>query len=154
MADFLIAHKRTGRYEGGYANDPQDRGGETYKGIARIMHSKWPGWNIIDEYKRTFGPLKRGQTIPDPRLTELELQFYRTEFWNKIRGDEIFDQDIANMIYDDAVNAGPFPAVKKAQCAAFALTGNDIEKIKEANLLGIQYGRMDDKTINKLNNVT
>ncbi|RYD50653.1 MAG: hypothetical protein EOP52_13405, partial [Sphingobacteriales bacterium] len=35
MADFLTAYKRTAVAEGGYANDPDDLGGETYKGIAR-----------------------------------------------------------------------------------------------------------------------
>lgn len=153
MADFLTAHKRTARYEGGYANDPQDKGGETYKGIARIMHPKWPGWVIVDGYKARHGAMKRGEVIKDEHLDQLVLEFYRKEFWNKLRGDEIFIQDIANIIYDDAVNTSVIPAVRKAQVSAFMLTGNDSDKLKMAGVLGISYGRMDDKTIDKINNV-
>lgn len=38
--------------EGGYVNDPNDRGGETYKGVARNANPGWPGWKIIDQLKR------------------------------------------------------------------------------------------------------
>jgi len=36
MAKFKISHERTGGFEGGYVNDPDDRGGETAFGIARV----------------------------------------------------------------------------------------------------------------------
>lgn len=153
MADFLTAHKRTARYEGGYSNDPQDRGGETYKGIARVFHPKWPGWAIIDAYKARHGAMKRGQVINDPALDQMVLDFYRKTFWNEMRGNDIFDQDMANMIYDDAVNTSVVPAIRKAQTAAFGLTGSDQDKRLEAALLGFRYGKMDDRTLDKLNNV-
>ena len=37
--------------EGGYVDDPDDRGGETYKGISRKNHPAWEGWEIIDSMK-------------------------------------------------------------------------------------------------------
>ena len=47
-ASFKPAFDATMRNEGGYGNDPQDPGGETYRGIARKFHSKWEGWTTID----------------------------------------------------------------------------------------------------------
>ena len=34
MAKFIISFQKTVTNEGGYINDPDDLGGETYKGIA------------------------------------------------------------------------------------------------------------------------
>ena len=48
MADFLTAYAPLARYEGGWCNDPADRGGETYAGIARNFFPAWPGWALID----------------------------------------------------------------------------------------------------------
>jgi len=115
MADFHIAHKKTARNEGGYANDPADRGGETWKGIARKFHPNWPGWKIIDEYKiyKDF----KSRLARDEHLDKLLLEFYRVEFWNRIRGDEIRHQIVANSLYDSAVNMGVSQAIKLAQRA-------------------------------------
>ncbi|MFM7564688.1 MAG: glycosyl hydrolase 108 family protein, partial [Planctomycetota bacterium] len=38
MADFAIAFDETMINEGGYVDDPDDRGGETYRGVARRFH--------------------------------------------------------------------------------------------------------------------
>jgi hypothetical protein len=39
-------------YEGEWVNDPDDRGGETYRGISRVHWPKWAGWAIIDAEKQ------------------------------------------------------------------------------------------------------
>ena len=44
MADFKVAFAKTIRFEGGYVNHKADKGGETYKGIARNFWPKWKGW--------------------------------------------------------------------------------------------------------------
>lgn len=41
MAEFNIAFQKTLTHEGGYVNDPEDSGGETYKGISRNNHKNW-----------------------------------------------------------------------------------------------------------------
>ena len=46
------AIKKTLKYEGGYVNDKDDRGGETYRGVSRRYHPNWSGWKIVDEYKQ------------------------------------------------------------------------------------------------------
>jgi len=55
MAEFNIALQKTLAHEGGYSNDPNDMGGETYKGISRASHSVWKGWAIVDKYKKLSG---------------------------------------------------------------------------------------------------
>lgn len=38
--------------------------------------------------------------------------FYRKEFWDKIKGDEIESQEAANILYNFAVNSGVSRTVK------------------------------------------
>jgi lysozyme family protein len=103
MADFSPAFESMIRNEGGYRlhSVPGDRGGMTYAGIARNRWPRWAGWPDIDA----------GAT---PAST-LVKDFYRAEFWNKVRGDEIESQAVARTIFDFAVNAGVGTAVKLAQ---------------------------------------
>lgn len=105
MANFIIAYKKTGGWEGGWNIVSGDRGGETYKGIARKFWPKWAGWKIIDEYKKTH-KLKNGDFIKDPVLDQMVLDFYKKEFWDVVGGDEIEHQPSANTLYDFGVNAG------------------------------------------------
>jgi lysozyme family protein len=139
MADFLKAHKKTAFNEGGYANDPKDRGGETWKGIARNFWPNWEGWAIVDSYKKKNG--FPGNLKNAPGLEDMVLKFYRKNFWNPIRGDEIEKQDVADPIYDMAVNSGVPTAIRLAQDAAFG-----------KNKSGVTNGKMDEGTLNKLNN--
>ena len=52
MADFRLAYKKIEAAEGGYVNDPDDKGGETYKGISRKANPDWDGWISIDQIKK------------------------------------------------------------------------------------------------------
>lgn len=115
MAQFEPALQRTLKHEAGYANDPADRGGETYRGVARNIHRQWSGWKIVDSHK---GKPNFPATLDrDTGLQSLVAEFYRTEFWNKIKGDSISNQTIANELFDSAVNFGVGPAVTLLQKA-------------------------------------
>ena len=113
MANFSIAYKRTKPFEGGYANNPADRGGETYKGIARNFHKNWSGWKVVDAYKKQAGFPKNMDK--DLSLEKSVESFYKANFWNAIKGDQIRSQKIANNYYDMAVNAGVAGATKIMQ---------------------------------------
>ena len=113
MADFDIALARTLRFEGGYSSNPNDSGGETYRGITRNFHPAWAGWPIIDKAKSS--PAFPSSLEANPLVQSLVAEFYRTEFWNKLRAGEIFSQAIANELFDAAVNHGIPPAVKILQ---------------------------------------
>jgi lysozyme family protein len=111
MADFDIAYQKTLDNEGGYlsadtARQIGDRGGETYKGIARNFNSDWAGWAIIDAYKAKNGTPAYNSYINDSNLDDLVRQRYRSNYWDAIKGDSIQSQDIANLLFDLNVNGG------------------------------------------------
>lgn len=105
MADFGPAFERMIHDEGGFqlTNISGDRGGQTYAGIARNATPHWAGWNLVD--RKEFG----GQ------LTSLVREFYRQNYWDRIRGDEFTHQEIAETIFNFGVNTGVGVAVKLAQ---------------------------------------
>lgn len=118
MAKFETAEAITGRNEGGYANNPADRGGETYAGIARNFWPAWKGWVRIDEIKRDYG--KSAATInrfakADPILTRMISDFYKANFWDVNRLDQFKDQQLANTVYDFGVNSGVMKAAVTLQ---------------------------------------
>ncbi len=113
MADFTKAFQLMMANEGGYVNDPDDPGGETYKGVARKIHSKWDGWTKIDMMKRQSG--FPGNLDKDEDLQQDVLHFYRINFWDKIKGDDILNQDVADTIFDFGVNAGVSTSASLAQ---------------------------------------
>ena len=113
MADFNKAFELTIKAEGGYVNDPDDPGGETYKGIARASHAKWSGWINIDMFKNKRNFPKNLEE--DDELQEKIKSLYEANYWDKVQADDILDQDIAESIFDFAVNAGPRTSAKLAQ---------------------------------------
>lgn len=147
--DFIIAYNKTAKNEGGYANDPADHGGETWKGIARKLWPGWEGWPVVDLHRTDPGFPKSLYDIE--KLELMVRRFYKTQFWDVMRGDELEDQGIANSIYDSAVNMGIVIAVRMAQNLVWGLPTNDAEKNIRIKELGVTYGKMDEKTLNKLN---
>ena len=55
MANFDKSFNKLILTEGGYVNDPADRGGETYLGISRVHHPDSLMWPIIDDVKKVYG---------------------------------------------------------------------------------------------------
>ena len=113
MAEFKIAFQKMLNHEGGYVNDPNDQGGETYKGISRTKHKNWSGWEMVDKYKNKSG-------FPSTLDKDIELQkqvelFYLYEFWLPLKADQIQNQMNADSIFDFSVNAGIITSVQLAQ---------------------------------------
>lgn len=123
MADFIQAHRMTMGEEGGYANNPNDDGGETYKGMSRKFFGKLPLWKIVDRHKSQLPPqpvynMTDGSPYrawvrnlntrlqADTELQEKVLAFYREVFWNSNNLGSIVVQRVANWLYDHAVNGG------------------------------------------------
>lgn len=122
MASLEIAEKKTLKWEGGYCNVAGDRGGETIFGIARNMHPKLSLWAIMDNYKANFKSFGKAnykelekQCLENPEFKKEMDSFYKKQFWDKIKGDEIQSQEVANALYDFAVNSGTSRAVKSIQ---------------------------------------
>lgn len=118
MSLFEPADDMTSHDEGGWANNPKDRGGETWRGIARVFHPSWAGWRIIDtvkagmttqppygtqNYRNWVNYLNR-QLAMIPRLETLRKDFFRTNFWKRL--GELDSQEVANYVYNLDVVSG------------------------------------------------
>ena len=121
MADFVPAFEEMIRDEGGYqlTNIPGDNGGQTYAGIARKPNPDWAGWSHIDR-----------KEIPPASMVR---DFYKTRFWDDIRGDQITNQKIAQCIFNFYVNTGK-PAKTIAQLVVGATPDGVIGDATVANL--------------------
>ena len=109
--DYAKAYKITMAHEGGYVNHPNDRGGETFKGISRRWFPDWEGWEIID---RT---VVKDQLANEVGLNNMVAIFYRQAFWDRIKGDHLIQQDIAELMFDTAVITGVPDAIEYLQLA-------------------------------------
>lgn len=109
MADFDKAYQLTMGHEGGYANDPDDKGGETYKGIARKHNPNWAGWLIIDDIKWSVGRSASAINKHAAGMENLQLMVrtvYMNNYWDVLKLDAVEDQEIANALFDVSVNMG------------------------------------------------
>ncbi len=85
------------RFEGGYVNDPTDPGGETNKGVTMATFQQCS--HELLGLDPTSDNLKA--------LTDAQAGvIYKALYWNKIQGDAIGLQDLANIVCDFYVNAG------------------------------------------------
>lgn len=140
MADFETAEIKTRQFEGGYANHKDDRGGETYAGISRNFWPEWEGWAVIENFKLAIPPhsgidFELNAKEMHEQLKFMVSRFYRINFWEGMNLDLIDNQELANSIYDFAVNAGINRSVKF------------IQEIVEVEI----DGKLGPKTINAIN---
>lgn len=94
-------------HEGGYANNANDAGKETYCGISRRYHPQWDGWSMVDAAKMANGGSLAWNTVI--KSTELErrvIEFYRSQFWDKYKIGYINDNNIQAIVFDSIVNSG------------------------------------------------
>lgn len=117
MANFLKALNITLRHEGGYANDPDDKGGETYQGIARAFNPDWAGWGFLDSL-----PYKAINQVFN-QLNSYVADFYHQRYWLKNSLDQINSDQVANAVFDWLVNSGG--AAKQIQLVLNSL-GNSL----------------------------
>lgn len=118
MSDFKRAYKKTMGNEGGWVNNPHDRGGETYKGISRNNWPKWGGWRLIDTIKAgllaqpTFNTSEYYNWVKhlnsllaaSASIQQAVSVFYQANFWGSL--GEITDQRVAEEVFDKRVNCG------------------------------------------------
>lgn len=88
-------------WEGGFVNDPLDRGGATNKGVTiGTFLSFYPG-KTVDDLKR----------ITDDQW----LTIFRDGYWNPWQADQIKDQAVANIVVDWAWASGVRKSIRKVQ---------------------------------------
>jgi len=110
MANFESAIALILKNEGGFQKHPNDKGNYNSKkqlvgtkyGISAPVLEKWKGF-----------PVQEKDML---NLTEYEAkEIYKKNYWYNIKGNEIKDQDNAEIIFDHAVNAGTGSAGKLVQ---------------------------------------
>jgi len=108
MANFNIAFEKTLKFEGGYVNNKYDSGKETKYGISKKYYPD------LDIKNLTLNQIK---------------EIYKRDYWDKINGDNILNQEVANNIFDASVNVGIRRAVKLAQSQLGVKTDGILGKI-------------------------
>lgn len=142
MAKFDIEFDKVIKAEGGYINDPDDNGGETYLGISRKFNPQWRGWVYIDEVKKENKNVSNTKLTSllkaNDRITELAKSLYKNMYWDILELDDIPSQDIAHELFDTCVNCGAARAICIAQqVIGMTVTGKWSDDLKY-NLM--QYG--------------
>ena len=127
MAIFDKAFEKTAAIEGGYVLDPDDAGGETYKGISRRFNPSWGGWDKIDEVKKANPRKRKFDNIfdQDDALQQEVKLFYKQSYWDRFRGDDIPVQEIGEELFDAGVNLGVRRAVRFFQEGLNLLNRNE-----------------------------
>jgi len=144
---FTKAMIQVRKSEGGYVNDPDDAGGETYCGISRKFFPKWQGWELIDDLKiKYYGKLKTNYKVNISEFIYKIDQFYLKYFWKPLRCDEIKNPILAEHLFDCGINLGKKSAVKFFQETFNSLWSPEImgNELKVDGLIG-------PKTIGALN---
>ena len=115
MANFKEAFEKVVFNEGGYVNDSDDAGGETYMGISRKAHPNAIIWKHIDKITAKY---KTAKTITkylkeNKELTREIESIYKSDYWAKFNLDKEKSQRLANQIFDSAVNCGVSATIKR-----------------------------------------
>ncbi|UVY46318.1 MAG: glycosyl hydrolase [Bacteriophage sp.] len=118
--------------EGGYVNDPDDAGGETYLGISRKNNPKWVGWEVIDDIKKKYGTKNITSRLKkDVALTNSAKLLYKQNYWDVLELDDIPSQGIAHQLFDTCVNCGKTTAIRIAQqVLMMTITGKWSDELK------------------------
>lgn len=90
------------KWEGGYSNHPNDKGGCTMKGIT------------LATFKQYYGKHKTCDDLKNLKDGEW-LYIFEKGYWNPCKADEIKNQSIANIIVDWAWHSGVKTVIKKIQ---------------------------------------
>lgn len=102
--------------------------GFTFYGIYQSAHPKWEGWSTINACYNANGRDVEATSVILAKslyLRSLVNEFYKKEFWDKARLDEVNSQQIANEVFVFGVNVGMKIALMKAQ----RLVGADVDGI-------------------------
>lgn len=99
------------------ANNANDKGKMTYKGISRRWWPNWEGWAVVDyALEIGSGDIKQANDIlkQDAWLDGKVVEFYKKNYWDKVHGDDM-PSILAFNVCDYAVNSGPIDAIKCLQ---------------------------------------
>ena len=132
------------RWEGGFVDDPLDRGGATNKGIT------------IGTFRNFYGQdatVEQLKNITDKQW----LHIFKCGYWDKWKADDIANQSIANIVVDWAWASGTVTSIKQVQkilgVSVDGIVGNDT--LTAINTSGQRdlFDRIHEKRIEFVENI-
>lgn len=116
MADFQTYAPFLSSWEGGYTNNKNDNGHETYRGVTIAT------WTAYCKRKCIAVPLKK---MSQAQWEEI----MKSGYWDAVRATELRSQSVANQVADFAVNAGVNRAAVTLQQAVNSANHNTALKV-------------------------
>lgn len=95
MAKFELYAPTLKKWEGGWSNNPADKGGPTMMGVT------------LNTYRQYFGKNKTANDLRN--ISNAEWTKIMKTYWDNCRADEIKNQSVAELIVDWHINAGTQP---------------------------------------------
>lgn len=89
------------KHEGGFVNDPIDRGGITNLGVTKAVWEEFVGHPVSEADMRALTPEKVGK-------------LYKQRYWDRVSADKL-PKGVDYVVFDFAVNAGTGRAIKTLQ---------------------------------------
>ena len=122
MADFALAFEILMRLEfsnsSNYLHKNKTERDYTIAGIYKYAHPDWLGWFIVSDtlqrHNNNVASASR-ELYKNNHLKELIMKFYKDKFWNRMKLDEVQDNNTATELFIFGVNAGCRNAIRKAQ---------------------------------------
>ena len=96
--------------------NPNEKG-LTFMGIYEAAHPNWQGWGQVRAAINAYSDLERASVVlcNDDTLIEKVKIFYKKEFWDKMRLDEVDSELKACELFVFGVNVDTVPAVRVLQ---------------------------------------
>lgn len=132
----LLMSLEFSRPEKALHKNPNEKG-LTFMGIYEAAHPSWQGWGQVRAAINAYGDLEKASVAlyNDDALIEKVKIFYKKEFWDKMRLDEVDSELKSCELFVFGVNVDTVPAVRVLQ-----------------RLLGVVVdGIMGQKTLKALN---
>lgn len=96
--NFQYAYRKLLSHEGNYVYHPDDKGGETYRGITKKYNISWYGWRYVDRVRN------KEWNVDVPKANFWAQDHYLT-IWIREGFDKVHDPVLAAYLFDYRVNA-------------------------------------------------
>lgn len=101
MANFNTAYHIVAQHEGGFQIHPNDSG--NYNSLGQLVGTNWGiSAPVYESYLQRAPSQTDMQTMS--KLTAANI--FKTRFWDRIKGDQIHNQEVATIFFDGIVNHG------------------------------------------------
>lgn len=116
MPSFKSCYPIIRENEGGWVMDPDDPGGETFRGVTKRDWGWLEMWEILKGH--TCGGRLAEKEISDAQWAIIDKNTAHVAeygYWNRVRGSDLINQSLANMVCDSAYLNGVHQASKFLQ---------------------------------------